>query len=96
MIQERTAKITSVLVYQDTGGQEEDKEAKEMSLNTREQEEKHLEETLKTIDGHIEKYSAEVAALRENNQELYDTYRSTDADMHNELVVGLSWEEQVR
>lgn len=85
-----------MLVYQDTDGQEEDKEAKEMSLNTREQEEKHLEETLKTIDGHIEKYSAEVAALREHNQELYDTYRSTDSEMHNELVVGLSWEEQVR
>ena len=54
-----------------------------MSLNTREQEEKHLEETLKTIDGHIEKYTAEVAVLRENNPELYDTYRSTDADVHS-------------
>ena len=60
------------------------------------EEEQHLEETLQEIDRNIEQYSREAAMLREENQERYDTYRSSDSDMHNDLVVGLSWEDQVR
>lgn len=60
------------------------------------EEEQHLEETLREIDRNIERYSGEVAVLREENQERYDMYRSSDSDMHNDLVVGLSWEDQVR
>lgn len=60
------------------------------------EEEQHLEETLREIDRNIERYSKEAAMLREENQERYDTYRSSDSDMHNDLVVGLSWEDQVR
>lgn len=67
-----------------------------MNRNTREEEERHLQETLRKIDAHIERYSREASQLREVNQERYEMYRSSDSDMHNDLVVGLSYEDQVR
>lgn len=67
-----------------------------MDRSIREEEERHLRQTLEIIDAHIERYSKEAAQLREMNQERYEMYRSSDSDMHNDLVVGLSYEDQVR
>jgi DNA helicase-2/ATP-dependent DNA helicase PcrA len=58
-------------------------------------EEKHLEETLGVIKKNIEFYSEEYKKLSDETKELYDNYRSSNPELHNDLVVGLDMKSQV-
>ena len=58
-------------------------------------EEKHLEETLGVIKKNIELYSEEYKKLSDETKELYDNYRSSNPELHNDLVVGLDMKSQV-
>lgn len=58
------------------------------------EEEKHLERTLRVIDDNIARYSAEFARISAETKELYDNYRSSNPELHNDLVVGLDIKSQ--
>lgn len=58
-------------------------------------EEQHLEKCVKVIQGNIDKYLREYKALSDETKELYDNYRSSNPELHNDLVIGLDMKSQV-
>ena len=60
-----------------------------------EQEERHLARCLGIIQQNIDKYSVELKKLGDETKELYDNYRSSNPELHNDLVVGLDLKSQV-
>ncbi len=60
-----------------------------------EQEERHLTRCLGVIQKNIDNYSAELKKLSDETKELYDNYRSSNPELHNDLVVGLDLKSQV-
>lgn len=61
----------------------------------RKQEEHHLRECLEIIEKNIDSYSEELKAITAETKELYDNYRSSNPELHNDLVVGLDLKSQI-
>ena len=60
-----------------------------------EQEELHLDRCLGVIRKNINYYTEELKKLSEETKELYDNYRSSNPELHNDLVIGLDMKSQV-
>lgn len=58
-------------------------------------EEQHLEQCIRVIQDNIDKYMQEYKALSDETKELYDNYRSSNPELHNDLVIGLDMKSQV-
>lgn len=56
------------------------------------EEELHLQECIEVIQSNIDYYEKELKKTKEETKELYDNYRSGDSELHNELVIGLDWQ----
>ena len=61
----------------------------------RRQEDEHLESCLRVIQQNIDKYMQEFKDLSEETKELYDNYRSSNPELHNDLVIGLDMRSHV-
>ncbi len=58
-------------------------------------EEKHLEQCIAVIDRNIEEYIRQFKELNAETKELYDNYRSSNPELHNDLVIGLDMKTQI-
>ncbi len=58
-------------------------------------EEQHLERCIQIIESNIEDYSREYDKLSAETKDLYDNYRSSNPELHNDLVIGLDMKSQV-
>jgi DNA helicase-2/ATP-dependent DNA helicase PcrA len=59
------------------------------------QEVRHLEKCVETIQKNIDYYSEELGKISAETKELYDNYRSSNPELHNDLVVGLDMKSQI-
>lgn len=58
-------------------------------LSERQKEEDHLEQCVKIIQHNIDEYFQKYKELSAETKELYDNYRSSNPELHNDLVIGL-------
>jgi DNA helicase-2/ATP-dependent DNA helicase PcrA len=58
-------------------------------MSERQKEEEHLERCVKAIRHNIDDYTQKYAQLSAETKELYDNYRSSNPELHNDLVIGL-------
>lgn len=60
-----------------------------------EAEKSHLQDCLNVIQRNIASYGNQLKETKAETKELYDNYRSGDSELHNELVIGLDWQNQL-
>lgn len=58
-------------------------------------EEKRLKQTVEVIQFNVDKYTEELKKVRAETKELYDNYRSSNPELHNDLVIGLSMQTDI-
>ncbi len=58
-------------------------------------EEQHLEQCIQIIEDNIAGYTQQYNELSAETKELYDNYRSSNPELHNDLVIGLAMKSQV-
>jgi DNA helicase-2/ATP-dependent DNA helicase PcrA len=58
-------------------------------------EENRLKQTVEVIQFNIDKYTEELKTVRAETKELYDNYRSSNPELHNDLVIGLSMQTDI-
>ncbi len=59
-------------------------------------EEQHLEQCIKIIEDNIADYTRQYNELSAETKELYDNYRSSNPELHNDLVIGLDLKSQTQ
>ncbi len=59
------------------------------------QEEKQLKKCIEVIQNNIDYYSGELMKVSAETKELYDNYRSSNPELHNDLVIGLDMKSQI-
>lgn len=57
-------------------------------------EEEHLKSCVNIIRGNIDRLSEDVTRMKAETKEMYDNYRSGDAELHNELVIALDLQDK--
>lgn len=57
-------------------------------------EEQHLSQCVQVIDENINEYSEKVKNLSAETKVLYDNYRSNNPELHNDLVLNISYQNQ--
>lgn len=70
-------------------------ETEKQSGLERKLEEQHLEQCIKVIDGNITEYERQYSEINAETKELYDNYRSSNPELHNDLVIGLDMRSQI-
>ncbi|BCJ96021.1 DNA helicase [Anaerocolumna cellulosilytica] len=60
-----------------------------------EREENRLKQTVEVIQFNVDKYTEELKTVRAETKELYDNYRSSNPELHNDLVIGLSMQTDI-
>ena len=58
-------------------------------------EEKHLKQCIDVIQHNIDEYLRQYQEISADTKELYDNYRSSNPELHNDLVIGLDLKSQV-
>jgi DNA helicase-2/ATP-dependent DNA helicase PcrA len=84
---------TDIIEYHN--GRQDNKTQNQSSELIWQQEKAHLKECLEIIKKNIETYSEEYRAISAETKELYDNYRSSNPELHNNLVVGLDLKSQI-
>ncbi|HWT74019.1 MAG TPA: 3'-5' exonuclease [Mobilitalea sp.] len=64
-------------------------------LSERQKEECHLEQSVKVIQHNIDDYMQKYKEISEETKELYDNYRSSNPELHNDLVIGLDMKSKM-
>jgi DNA helicase-2/ATP-dependent DNA helicase PcrA len=64
-------------------------------ISDRQKEEQHLEYCIKVIQNNIDDYSEKLKEITAETKELYDNYRSSNPELHNDLVIGLDMKSQM-
>lgn len=59
-------------------------------------EEQHLRECIELIQHNIESYEHKYRELSDETKELYDNYRSSNPELHNDLVIGLDMKSMMQ
>lgn len=73
----------------ETGAQKLQELQQVTSASEREKEEQHLEQCVNVIQYNIDDYFQKYSELSAETKELYDNYRSSNPELHNDLVIGL-------